>query len=73
MENKVQSEINVCGKRSVEQMEDQNKMKREQGDSYRGRGEERSWNKRKYLATYDVSSKSRVMLREIAHNFPVSG
>lgn len=28
MENKVQSEINVCGKRSVEQMEDQNRMKR---------------------------------------------
>lgn len=28
VENKVQSEINVCGKRSVEQMEDQNRMKR---------------------------------------------
>lgn len=65
MENKVQSEINVCGKRSVEQMEDQNRMKRAGSRKIRGEREEerRSWNKRKYLATSDVFSKSRIMLK----------
>lgn len=46
-------------------MEDQNRMKRAGSRKIRGEREEerRSWNKRKYLATSDVFSKSRVMLK----------
>lgn len=35
------------------------------GQDEKSREEKRSWNKRKYLATYDVFSKSHVMLKRV--------
>lgn len=65
VENKVQSEINVCGKRSVEQMEDQNRMKRTgrfSGRYAEGEGMGGSWNKRKYVLRR-MTSPQRAVLR----------